>query len=319
MALLLREADVRSLLEMHGNILLLEQAFGAWAQGNAVNLSRSRIVQHNGVMHLLAAAVPSLGIIGFKTYTVFRSGMRAAILLFSTLDGRLLSIIEADFLGRMRTGATSGLATKYLARPDTPVVGLIGAGKQAYTQVVGVCAVRQVRVVYVYSRRLFECEKFCEDLMRSLAIEVRPASSARQAIEDADIVITATTSPEPVLPGDWLKSGSHINAIGSNWANRRELDLAALQRCSVIITDSKEQALAEAGDFVIPANERLFDWDKVSDLADVVAGHGPKRELANDITLYKGVGIALEDVATAAHVYTLARERGVGEEISMLQ
>jgi ornithine cyclodeaminase/alanine dehydrogenase-like protein (mu-crystallin family) len=240
-------------------------------------------------------------------------------MLFSTLDGRLLSMIEADLLGRMRTGATSGLATKYLARPDASVVGLIGAGKQAYTQVLGVCAVRQVRAIYVYSRRLPECEKFCDELMHRLSIEVRPAPSPRQAIEDADIVITATTSPEPVIPGDWLKSGSHINAIGSNWANRRELDLPTLQRSRVIVTDSQEQARLEAGDFVIPANEGLFNWDKVSDLADVVAGRGAKREFEDDITLYKGVGIALEDVATAAHVYTLARERSVGEEISLLQ
>ena len=319
MTLLLRESDVLSLLDIHGNIMVLEQAFGAWAQGNAVNLSRSRIVQENGVMHLLAAAVPSLGIVGFKTYTVFRPGMRSAVMLFSTLDGRLLSIIEADLLGRMRTGATSGLATKYLARPDASVVGLIGAGKQAYTQVLGVCAVRQVRAIYVYSRRLPECEKFCDELMHRLSIEVRPAPSPRQAIEDADIVITATTSPEPVIPGDWLKSGSHINAIGSNWANRRELDLPTLQRSRVIVTDSQEQARLEAGDFVIPANEGLFNWDKVSDLADVVAGRGAKREFEDDITLYKGVGIALEDVATAAHVYTLARERSVGEEISLLR
>ena len=319
MTLLLRESDVLSLLDIHGNIMVLEQAFGAWAQGNAVNLSRSRIVQENGVMHLLAAAVPSLGIVGFKTYTVFRPGMRSAVMLFSTLDGRLLSIIEADLLGRMRTGATSGLATKYLARPDASVVGLIGAGKQAYTQVLGVCAVRPVRAIYVYSRRLPECEKFCDELMHRLSIEARPAPSPRQAIEDADIVITATTSPEPVIPGDWLKSGSHINAIGSNWANRRELDLPTLQRSRVIVTDSQEQARLEAGDFVIPANEGLFNWDKVSDLADVVAGRGAKREFEDDITLYKGVGIALEDVATAAHVYTLARERSVGEEISLLQ
>ncbi len=319
MALLLREGDVLSLLEMAGNVMVLEQAFGAWAQRNAVNRSRTRIVQENGVMHLLAAGVPSLGVMGFKTYTVFRSGMRSVVMLFSSLDGHLLSIIEADWLGRMRTGATSGLATKYLARQDASVVGLIGAGKQAYTQVMGVCAVRQVRAVYVYSRRLFECEKFCNEMMHRLSIEVRPVASARQAIEDADIVITATTSPEPVLPGDWLKSGCHINAIGSNWANRRELDLATLQRSSVIVTDSQEQARAEAGDFIIPANEGLFDWSRVSDLANVVAHHAPRRELSSDITLYKGVGIALEDVATAAHVYTLAREQGAGEEINLLR
>src|SRR5439155_4938166 len=167
--LLLREGYLVLILKMECKNMVLEQAFGAWAQGNAVNLSRTRIVQDNGVMHLLAAAVPSLGIVAFKTYTVFRSGMRYAVMLFSTLDGRLLSIIEADFLGRMRTGATSGLATKYLARPDASVVGLIGAGKQAYTQVLGVCAVRQVRAVYVYSRRLPECEKFCEELMHRLS------------------------------------------------------------------------------------------------------------------------------------------------------
>ncbi len=319
MALLLREGDVLSLLEMPGNIMILEQAFGVWAQGNAVNRARTRITQENGVMHMLAAAVPTQGAMGFKTYTVFRSGMRTLVMLFSSQDGHLLSLIEADLLGRMRTGATSGLATKYLARPDASVVGLIGAGKQALMQVLGVCAVRQVRTVYVYSRRLVECEQFCIELMHRLSLEVIPVASAREAIENADIVITATTSPEPVLPGDWLKSGCHINAIGSNWANRRELDVATLQRSSVIVTDSQEQARTEAGDFIIPANEGLFDWSRVSDLADVVSGHGPKRELASDITLYKGVGIALEDVATAAHVYTLARERGVGEEINLLR
>jgi ornithine cyclodeaminase/alanine dehydrogenase-like protein (mu-crystallin family) len=319
MALLLRERDVYSLLEMPGNIMVLEQAFGVLAQGNAVNRARTRITQENGVMHLLAAGVPTMGVIGFKTYTVFRSGMRSLVMLYSSQDGHLLSLIEADWLGGMRTGAASGLATKYLARPDAPVVGLIGSGKQALMQVLGICAVRQVSTVFVYSRRLVECEMFCSDLMHRLSIEVVPVASPRQAIEKADIVITATTSPEPVLPGDWLKSGCHINAIGSNWANRRELDVATLQRSSVIVTDSQEQAHAEAGDFIIPANEGLFDWSRVADLAEVVAGHGPKRELASDITLYKGVGIALEDVATAAHVYTLARERGVGEEMNLLR
>lgn len=319
MALLLRERDVYSLLEMPSNIVALEQAFGVLAQGNAVNRARTRITQENGVMHLLAAGVPTMGVMGFKTYTVFRSGMRSLVMLFSSLDGHLLSLIEADWLGGMRTGATSGLATKYLARPDASVVGLIGAGKQAFMQVLGICAVRQVSAVFVYSRRLVECEMFCSDLMHRLSIEVVPVASPRQAIEKADIVITATTSPEPVLPGDWLKSGCHINAIGSNWANRRELDVATLQRSSVIVTDSQEQAHAEAGDFIIPANEGLFDWSRVADLADVVAGHGPKRKLSSDITLYKGVGIALEDVATAAHVYTLARERGVGEEMNLLR
>jgi len=318
MALLLREGDVLSLLGMSDTIMVLEQAFSSWAQENAVNRSRTRIVQANGVMHLLAAAVPTLGVLGFKTYTVFRSGTRYVVMLFSAQDGHLLAIVEADWLGRMRTGATSGLATKYLAVQDASLVGLIGAGKQAYTQLMGVCAVRPVKAVYVFSRRLPECEAFCNEMMRRLSIDIRPVASPRQAVESADIVITATTSAEPVYPGDWLKAGCHINAIGSNWANRHEIDLATLQRCDLIVTDSQEQARLEAGDLIIPANEGLLDWKKVHDLAEVVAGHGPRRQSPNEITLYKGVGIALEDVAAAAHVYTLARERGIGEELNLL-
>lgn len=319
MALLLREEDVVALLEMQNNIKALEQAFGAWAHGNGVNRPRTRILQANGVMHLLAAAVPVLGVIGFKTYTVFRSGMRSLVMLFSVQDGRLLSIIEADWLGRMRTGATSGLATRYLARSDASLVGMIGAGKQAVTQLMGVCTVRPVKAVYVYSRRLPECELFCNEMMRRLSIEVKAVAGARQAVESADIVITATTSAEPVLLGGWLKPGCHINAIGSNWANRREIDPTVLQRCDLIVADSQEQARVEAGDLIIPANERKFDWSRVYDLADVVAGNGLQRGSPNDITLYKGVGIALEDVATAAHVYALARERGIGEELNLLR
>lgn len=318
MALLLREGEVFSLLAMPDAIMVLEQAFSAWAQGNAVNRPRTRIVQANGVMHMLAAAVPTLGAVGFKTYTVFRSGMRSVVMLFSAQDGHLMAVVEADWLGRMRTGATSGLATKYLAVPDASLVGLIGAGKQAATQLMGVCAVRPVKTVYVYSRRLPECEKFCDEMTRRLSLEVRPVASPRQAIESAEIVITATTSAEPVYPGDWLKAGCHINAIGSNWANRHEIDLVTMQRCDLIVADSLEQARQEAGDLIIPANEGLLDWKRVHDLAEVVAGHGPRRLTANEITLYKGVGIALEDVATAAHVYILARERGIGEKLNLL-
>jgi ornithine cyclodeaminase/alanine dehydrogenase-like protein (mu-crystallin family) len=147
---------------------------------------------------------------------------------------------------------------------------------------------------------------------------VRPAASAKQAVESADILITATSSPEPVLQGEWIRPGCHINAIGSNWPNRREIDLTTLQRCDLIATDSSEQARMEAGDLIIPAEEGLFDWNRVIELADVVAGTGPQRETPDDITLYKGLGIALEDVATAARVYILAREQHRGQELDIL-
>lgn len=319
MALLLYEADVRTLLNMTDTIQVLEQAFTALAQGKATNRPRMRIAQTNGVMHLLAASIPPMGVMGYKTYTIFRAGMRYVVMLFSSQDGSLLAVIEAEWLGTMRTGGTSALATNYLARRDASIVGLIGSGQLASIQLRGVCAVRPITTVNVFSRRLPECEQFCVQMARRLNIEVRAVANPREAVEDADIVITATTSPEPVFPGDWLKPGCHINATGSNWANRREIDLPTLQRSDLIVTDSLEQAHIEAGDLIIPASEGHFDWSRVSELADVVVGSAPRRQSVEEITLYEGLGIALEDLATAGLVYRLARERGIGAVIDLLQ
>src|SRR5436853_6914217 len=318
MALVLREEDVRILLSMPDTVAILEQVFGALADKNAINLPRQRIRLLNGVLHVLAAAAPTLGVLGYKTYTAFREGVRFVVMLFSAQDGQLLAIIEADWLGRVRTGGTSGLATKYLARPDATTVGLIGTGHQAVTQLMGVCAVRNITVVYVYSRNPQACKIFCDEMTRVLGVQVMPVANARQAVEEADILITATTSSEPVLYGEWLKQGCHINAIGSNWANKREIDLSTLQRSYLIVTDSRDQARTEAGDFIIPAEENLFNWDRVFDLSEVVGRRGPQRDAAENITLYKGLGIALEEIAAAAHVYKQALTQGFGEELPLL-
>lgn len=256
--------------------------------------------------------------LGYKTYTAFREGVRFVILLFSAQDGHLLALIEADWLGSMRTGAASALATKYLARPEFEIVGLIGAGHQAVTQLMGMCAVFPITRAYVYSRRVPEREIFCSEMTRLLHIDVIPVNSARRAVELADIVITATTAADPVLQGEWLRQGCHINAIGSNWAKKREIDLTTLQRCELIVTDSFAQAQKEAGDFIIPASENLLDWGQVYELAQVMLDNGPQRELPEDITLYKSLGIALEDIATAAHVYQLACQQRLGEETDLL-
>ena len=318
MALLLRDAEVRSLLDMSDCVEALEQAFIALSHQNAINRPRTRLIQKNGILHTLAASFVDAGVLGLKTFTVFREGVRSIVLLFSAEDGRLLSLIEADWLGRIRTGATSGLATRHMANPEASLVGLIGAGKQAETQLLGVCAVRSIRSIRVYSRRRPECEAFCQRMAEQLGIEVAPAASANEAVEDADIVITATTSGEPVLDGAWLKPGCHLNVIGSNWARRREIDDETLQRASLIATDSVEQARIEAGDLLIPARAGNLDWESVWELADVVAGDGPQRNSSYEITVYKAVGAALEDITVAARAYAHAREQGAGEEIDLL-
>lgn len=318
MALLLRDRDVRSLLDMSETIDAMEQAFVALSHKHAINRPRIRIAMKNGVLHLLGASFPGGGILGLRTTTVFHQGMRSVVLLFSVEDGRLLSLVEADWLGRVRTGAASGLATRHLAIPQATRVGLIGAGKQAETQLLGICAVRAIRTVWVYSRHPSACEAFCERMARQLQIEVLPVATAREAVGEADVVITATSAGEPVLSGEWLKPGCHVNAIGSNWPKRRELDNETLERSSLIVTDSVEQARLEAGDLLIPANAGSLDWESVWELADVVAGDGPQRNSSYDITIFKAVGVALEDITVAARAYIHARERGLGEEIDLL-
>jgi ornithine cyclodeaminase/alanine dehydrogenase-like protein (mu-crystallin family) len=319
MALVLREKDVRSLLSIHDALIVLEDAFTAQAQGTAINTPRTRLMLPHGVLNMLAAAAPTLGVLGYKTYTAFREGVRFVVLLFSAQNGQLLAIIEADWLGAIRTGATSALATKYMARPDARAVGLIGAGKQAMTQLMGVCAVCPISSVYVYSRNFQRCELFCQEMMHILDIEVLPVAHAQDAVEGADIVITATSSGAPVLFGEWLTPGCHINAIGSNWAKRRELDSTVLQQCSLIVTDSLEQARIEAGDFILSEQEQSgFDWLQVHELSEVIGGRRPVRVAPDEITLYKGLGIALEDIATAAHVYNLACQHGIGEQLELL-
>ncbi len=318
MALIVREKHVRSLLRMRDTVAVLEEAFNALAQGTVKNQPRERLVFGGGVLNILAASAPPLGVLGYKTYTAFREGVRFVVMLFSAQDGHLLALVEADWLGSMRTGAASALATKYLARPESEIVGLIGAGQQAVTQLMGMCAVFPITKAYVYSRRVPEREIFCSEMARRLQLDVLPVNSARQAVEPADIVITATTATEPVVRGEWLRQGCHINAIGSNWAKKREIDLATLQRCELIVTDSFAQAQKEAGDFIIPASENLFDWGRVHELAEFMLDTGPLRKQPEDITLYKGLGIALEDIVTAAHVYQLACQQRLGEEIDLL-
>lgn len=317
MVLVLRENDVTAVLRMPDTIKVIEQAFLALAEGKAASRPRQRIMQANGVLQIMAASIPGMGVMGHKTYTVFREGTQFVVMLHSAQDGELLAIIEAQWLGGMRTGATTALATTYLSRQDSSVVGLLGAGRQASMQLLGVCSVRPITQVFVYSRRLYECEQFCRDMSLQFNIDVRPAANPREAVENADIVITATTSPDPVFPGDWLRPGCHINAVGSNWAGRREIDLATVQRSDLVVTDLRAQAQVEAGDLLIPAEAGQFDWNRVYELASVVAGSAPRRTSQDEITLYKGLGIGLEDIATAGLVYRQAREQGRGEEFRL--
>jgi len=318
--LILREDDVRQVLTMPEAIDALAVAFRDWAEGHSQNIPRQRIVMREagGVLHVLPAVVPELDALGFKAYTAFAGGVRFAVHLYRASTGELLALIEADWLGRMRTAAASGLATKLLARQDAHVLGMIGAGGQAKTQIQAIAAVRSLDRALVWSRDRAKLEDFCARMAQQTGVRVEPTATAEGAIRPADVVVTATTARDPVMQGDWLAAGTHVNAMGSNWANRREIDDSCVLRADLIVADSVAQAKIEAGDLIIPIDEGKLGWDRVHELRDVVAGALPGRQNAPQITLFKSLGIGLEDVAVAARIYALARERGLGQEVAFL-
>lgn len=319
MTLILREDDVRQVLTMPDAIAALEAAFRDFSTGPTQNIPRQRIIlrEQQGTLHLLPAAVPAADALGFKTYTTFPGGVRFAVLLYSATTGDLEAILAADWLGRMRTGAASGLATKYLARADATTLGMLGAGDQAETQLLAIAAVRPLERARVWGRNPARLAAFCQRMAAQVPFPVEPVAAPEDAVRRADIVVTITSAREPVLFGDWLASGTHINVAGSNWHHRREVDDVTIQRATVIVADSVEQAHKEAGDLIIPAATGKLEWPRVGELADVVAGRAPGRTDNEAITLFKSLGVGLEDLAVAARVVALARERGLGETLRL--
>jgi alanine dehydrogenase len=320
MVMLIREDDVQRVLTMPDAIAALDIAFRAWGDGAASNVSRQRVLvrEHQGMLHVLPAAVPALDALGFKAYTGFPEGVRFAVSLFSASTGALKAIIEADWLGRMRTGAATGLATHYLARANATTVGVLGTGSQAVTQLMAVAAAREISLARVWGRDAERRETFGATMTEQLGFPVEPVETAEEAVRGADIVVTITSARDPVLHGGWIKPGVHINAAGSNWHNRRELDDDAILRADLIVADSVDQAHYEAGDLIIPASQGKLMWNRVRELHAVITGKTPGRLNDRAVTIFKSLGIGLEDIAVASRVYTLVCEQGLGQEVDFL-
>ncbi|MCS7166201.1 MAG: ornithine cyclodeaminase family protein [Gemmatales bacterium] len=313
--LYLTEAEVREILTMPLALEAVREAFRAWGLEEAECTVRQRCQTDHAMLHTMSAAMKRGGYLGFKAYLTSRRGAHFHVVLYQENTLAPLAWMEADYLGQVRTGAVSGIATELMARPDASEVGLFGSGKQARTQLWAVCCVRPVRCVHVYSPKEEHRRLFAEEMSRLLQVEVRPVNRPDLAATDKDIVITATTSREPVLRGDWLAQGTHLNVIGSNFLTKAEIDVATVRRADVIVVDSKEQARREAGDFHLAMEEGALHWSDVYELAQVVIGRYPGRQKSQDITLFKSVGIALADVAVATRVYELARHHQLGREV----
>lgn len=317
MPLFLTETDVQELFPMERALERVEASFVQQHSGRAVNRPRERIFLPGISLHYMAAALPDEKLLGMKIYTVVRDALRFVVLLFDTESGNLLALLEADHLGRRRTGAASGVATKYLARKDACRLGMIGAGAQARTQLAAVAQVRRLEAARVFGRDAARRKQFCSEMSRKLHLEVEPAESAEAAARFGDIVVTATTSSQPVLKGEWLCPGAHVNAVGANMTIRREIDDAVLARTSVIAVDSLEQAKEEAGDLVQGLASIPQGWEGVTELHDIIGGRRPGRTSDEEITLFKSSGIALWDVAAAGYVYRQARQCGKGKEVPL--
>ena len=314
MALFLTEEDIGSLLTMDAAIEALEEAFQHQAAGTALNSPRRRIRMGGGMLHFMAAADRSTGVTGMKWYGGFGGGMRFHVQLSDSETGELLAVMEANRLGQVRTGAASGVATKYMARPDARTVAMIGSGYQAETQLEAICRVRPVERVRVFSRTPERRNAFAARMAAGLGIEVTAVASAEDCVADADVVAVITSATSPVLKGEWLPEGVHVNAAGVNHWLRRELDGRAVARANFIVADDVEQARLECADLIHPVEQGELTWQRVRELWEVVSGSAAGRTAPNDITLFESQGIALEDIAAGYHVYRLAQERGVGTE-----
>jgi alanine dehydrogenase len=303
--LYLTEADVAALLSPADAVAVVEDACRRLASGVVDNRPRERLPLEEGQYAVMACVDHELGYAGLKTYAWTLSGTSFLVVLFS-VEGRLEAVIEADKLGQLRTGAASAIAAKYLASDGAASMGVIGCGWQAESQVECIrAALPGLERVVVYCRNEARLAAFCREH------RCEPAGSQREAAEQ-DVVVTVTTSKDPVLRGEWLHDGALVCAVGANDRSRRELDNVVLERAAFVCCDSREQSRLESGDLIEPVESGVLDWLEVHELQDVISGELQGRASAADIVVFKSNGIAAWDLAVGARVVELARERGVG-------
>ena len=317
MALFLTENDVKQVLTATMALEAVESAHRDLATGQAQDTPRARTRLPQTVLHILQGALPAQGVIGYKAYTTNRSGNRFLVHMFDAASGRLQAVIEADFMGMIRTGAVSGLAARCLARPDAKVAGVFGAGWQAEGHVLAICAALPLERVKVFSRNAERLQAFCRRLSEMTGVPVVPAASAEEAVRGSALIGTVTTASQPLFDAEWLEPGTHINAAGSNALIRQELSEATLRRCELIAVDAVPTALAEAGDLLPLLEKGRLHARQLVELGDILAGMHPGRTSADQITVFESQGMAIQDLAVGLRVVAAARECGLGVELPL--
>lgn len=325
MALLLNRSDVQNVLTMLKAIEAVETAFSELASATAEMPPRTVLIDPSvgGWIAYMPAYLKQGGALGSKAVTVYKDNPAkfempttlATILVQDNETGRVVAAMDGGYLTAMRTGAVAGVATKHMARPDAKVGGVLGAGVQARQQAVAIAAASNVDTILSFSLDPEDARRaFAEWVAEQTGLDVKLATSGEDLCREADIVSLATTAASPIVEGDWWKPGAHINGIGSHAPGVRELDTATVQRARVIC-DQKEACIAEAGDLQIPVEDGDYSWDDVAgELGQVVNGDVPGRISNDEVTLFKSVGLAIQDISCAALVYSEALAQGIGEE-----
>ncbi len=300
---------------MEAALSAVEASLRRQATGTALNQPRQRLTAGPDIhVNTMMAADSKLGVMGFKAYTAVAGVYRFYVFLSDSQSGEPLAIVEANRLGQLRTGAATGVAAKYLARPVASTVAVIGSGFQARTQLEAVSAVRDIDRAVVYSRSPDRRSAYALEMSERLGLPVAPVDSAREAVEGADIVLTITSSRAPVLEGAWLEPGMHVTAAGGADPYVTELDDDAVLRPDLVVVDDREQAKIESGELMMPASRGLLLWDQTVELCRIVSGEASGRRSPADITLFKSLGMALWDIAAAKAVYDRAvADGGVGK------
>jgi len=328
--LVLNGAEVTRLLPIRDCIQVMRDALAALARGKALVPLRMvmRMPDASGFLGLMPGHIAPdggrEGALGMKAVSVFPGNAsrgidthQGAVLLFEADTGRLSAVMDGATITAIRTAAVSGVATDLLARQDATDLAILGAGVQARTHLEAIAAVRPVRRVRVWSRNPEHAASLVSEAAGRHDASIEAMPTAEAAVRNADIVATVTASPEPVLQRSWLKDGAHINAVGSSIPTTREIDTATMAAATLFV-DRRESALNEAGDVLIPMREGAFRADHIqAELGDVIIGKDRGRQSPGELTLFKSLGLAVEDVASAAFIARRARETGTGQTVKM--
>lgn len=315
-AIYIDEATASKILNMDNALNLVEESFTTYAQGKSFNMTRQRMRIRKGALHMLPGAVPYKNVIGFKAYTSFRAGLIFKVHLYDAENGNPLAIVDANEIGRLRTGAATGIATKYMAKKESNTAFIFGGGFQAEAQLEAVYKTSNIKKAFVTTRKIENAQAFADKMSKSLGIEIIPTQNIENDLPQADIIITITTAVKPLFEHTMLNpNGVHINGAGSNALIRAEVPEKTIEASEVLAVDSKDVAAIECGDILPSLEKGRLHWNEIVELGEITAGFRPGRVTENGITIFQSQGMGLQDIMCAEYIYRKAVAENLGKEL----